>query len=261
MMPEGDTIFRTADTLRRVLEGHEVTRFEAPRLARHRPLVGAVVTAVEARGKHLFVRFDNGLSLHTHMRMTGSWHVYRPDERWRKPPWYARVVIGVHDAVAVCFSAPVVELLDARAEAEHAGLASLGPDLCRADVDLDEAAARFGLLDPETEIGVALLDQRVAAGIGNIYKSETLFVCGIDPFTAVRVIDEPTRRRIFAAASRLLRENSVGSPVRTFDGPRAVYGRARRPCRRCGTPVRSRAQGEDNRTTYWCPTCQPARIA
>ena len=259
-MPEGDTIYRSATRLRAVLEGKRVERFEAPRLGRHRSVAGSTVKAVEAKGKNLLIRFDNGLVLHTHMRMTGSWHTYQPGERWRKPPWFARVVMEVPGAVAVCFSAPVVELLDEQSEARHRGLAGLGPDLCTPDVDLDEALKRMN--DPfyaDLEIGEVLLDQRVACGVGNIYKSETLFACGVNPFTSVDRLDEPTRRHLLVVASRLMRQNLGGANVRTtYEGGVAVYGRARRACRRCGMAVEMRYQGHDARSTYWCPRCQPA---
>ncbi|HZB71948.1 MAG TPA: DNA-formamidopyrimidine glycosylase family protein, partial [Acidimicrobiales bacterium] len=185
-MPEGDTIHRTARTLHAALAGRRVVRFEAPRL-RVRPFPdGTVVEGVEARGKHCLVRFDDGRVLHTHMRMTGSWHLYRPGERWRKSPGAARVVLEVAPTgdrdgwVAVCFAAPVVELVD---EAAGPVAAHLGPDLCRVDADLDEAARRLGALPAATELGDALLDQRVAAGIGNVYKSEACFAAALDPFT------------------------------------------------------------------------------
>jgi endonuclease-8 len=192
--------------------------------------------------------------------MTGSWHLYRPGERWRKQPGAARAVLEVAPTadkegwVAVCFAAPVVELVDERTGpvADH-----LGPDLCRLDADLDEAARRLGAVAVETELGDALLDQRVAAGIGNVYKSEACFAAGLDPFTPVADLDEGTRRSVITAAARQLRAN-LGSIDRTTYGAGglAVYGRADRPCRRCGTTVRRAAQGSPPRSTYWCPRCQ-----
>jgi endonuclease VIII len=259
-VPEGDTIHRTARTLHAALAGRTLVRFEAPRL-RVRPFAeGTVVEAVEARGKHCLVRFDDGRVLHTHMRMTGSWHLYRPGERWRKQRGAARVVLEVAPAgdregwVAVCFAAPVVELVDERAGPVAA---HLGPDLCHLDADLDEAARRLGQVATGTELGDALLDQRVAAGIGNVYKSEACFAVGLDPFTPVAELDEGRRRSVITAAARQLRAN-LGSIDRTTygSGGLAVYGRADRPCRRCGTAVRRAAQGQPPRSTYWCPRCQ-----
>jgi len=259
-MPEGDTIHRTARTLHVALAGRTLVRFDAPRL-RFRPFPdGTVVEAVEARGKHCLVRFGDGRVLHTHMRMTGSWHLYRPGEPWRKRPGAARAVLEVAPAgdregwVAVCFAAPLVELVD-----EEGGpvAAHLGPDLCDADADLDEAVRRLGLLPAATELGDALLDQRVAAGVGNVYKSEACFAAGLDPFTPVGELDEGRRRQVVTSAARQLRAN-VGSVDRTTygDGGLAVYRRADRPCRRCGTPVRRAPQGQPPRSTYWCPRCQ-----
>jgi endonuclease VIII len=269
-VPEGDTIFRAARSLDRILTGRRLTGFELRGAAaarggpRRQPLPGELVTSVRAQGKHLLIAFDGGLTLHTHMQMTGSWHAYRPGERWKKSPAAARVVIEVAEAeqpdvpvaVAVCFSAPVVELIE-EPEA-HPRLAALGPDLCRPDADLGEAVARLGRLPSTTEIGNALLDQRVASGVGNVYKSEVLFACGVDPFAAVGTLAGPLRLRLFETAARLLRANLDTSGRTTVDGGLAVYGRAGRPCRRCGTTIRTHRQGEAARSTYWCPACQPA---
>jgi endonuclease-8 len=263
-MPEGDTILRTARVLDRALTGRTVVRFEAPRLAGRRPEPGATVTGVEARGKHLLIHFDDGLSLHTHMRMTGSWHLYRPGAPWRKSPAGARAVVEVDSAVAVCFSAPVVEILSE--PDRHPALAALGPDLAREGADLDGALARMERLPPTTEVADALLDQRVACGVGNVYKSEVLFACGVDPSTPVAAVSPERRRQLLETASRLLRANLDGWSRTTVTsgtagapggGGLAVYGRAGRPCRRCGERVRSRRQGEGARVAYWCPRCQP----
>ena len=175
-MPEGDTLFRTAAGLRPYLVGRTVTAAKTggpgpvPQVQR---VVGRDITAVESLGKNLLIRFDNGLVIRTHLRMNGSWHRYRPGERWRRPPSRARLVLEVPGAVAVCFDAPVVELLEERAEALHAPLAGLGPDILAPDFDADEALRR--LRDPgraDRSIAEALLDQRALAGIGNIYKNE-----------------------------------------------------------------------------------------
>lgn len=260
-MPEGDTIHRTAETLRRALDGRPLRAFEAPRLVRRGPEPGSRVEGVEALGKHLLVHFSDGTTLHTHMRMQGTWHVYRPGERWRKPRSQARVVLETGDAVAVCFSAPVVELIRRDDVRRHPALRRLGPDLCAPDPDLDGALRRLDrLVDPEAEVGVALLDQRIASGVGNVYRSEVLFACGLSPFTQVGGLDPGQRRGLLEAAARLLRENLEGGPRRTTSpgpGPRlAVYGRAGRPCPACGTPIRSARRGEEARTVFWCPACQ-----
>jgi endonuclease-8 len=247
-MPEGDTIHRTANRLRPVLVGQPLVRFEVPRATGKSPRPGTSIDAVEAVGKHLLIRFAGGTTLRTHMRMTGSWHLYRTGERWKKPAHLARAVVEVEGWTAVCFAAPVVELESDPVSAAH--LAHLGPDLTSPDVtdaDIDRAVDRM----TNDEIAVALLDQRVASGIGNIWKNETLFVCGVDPFRSAADVDRETKRALLATASRLLRAS-----VRDVARPGNVYGRAGRPCRRCGTPIRAQRQGEQARTTYWCPTCQ-----
>ncbi len=254
-MPEGDTIARAAIRLDRALTGRTLTRVEIRRATRV-PAVGVRVLAVESIGKHLMIRFDDGNTLHTHMQMSGEWHVMRSGEKWRKPGHAARVVLVTDDgSEAVCFDAPVVQVGPTRRERDWVG--HLGPDLCRADADLDAAVRRFEELDPGTELGVALLDQRVACGVGNVYKSDVCFVVGVDPFTPVSAVDAAMRRALIETAARLLQANLGNARRVTFAGGLAVYGRAGRPCRRCGTLVLSRRQGEQARTTYWCPTCQP----
>ena len=263
-MPEGDTLFRTAAGLRPHLVGRTVSAARTqgpgsvPQVGR---IVGATVTSVEAAGKNLLIRFDNGLELRTHLRMNGSWHRYRPGEPWRRPAARARLVIEVPGAVAVCFDAPVVELFETRAEALHPTLARLGPDLLDDDWDADRAAeARRRLREPgraRLTISEALLDQRALAGIGNIWRNETLFHEGVNPWTAVRSIDDATLDRLVGRARDLLRR-SVDTP--SGRSPMWVYRRAGRPCRRCGTLVESAPLSTGNpRTTYWCPGCQGAK--
>jgi endonuclease-8 len=255
-MPEGDTIHRTAATLRTVLEGQKVERFEAPRIRGRAPAVGSTIGPVEARGKHLLIRFDDGTVLHTHMRMTGSWHTYRPGERWRRHASRARVVIATHGSVAVCFDAPVIELLDERGVARHPQLAALGPDLAVAGADIDESLARMDRLDPQTPVGVALLDQRVASGVGNVYRCEVLWASRTDPFRPIREVEPELRRGMLLTASAMLRSNLGGGRRQTVPGGLAVYDRAGRPCRRCGATIRTRRLGEQARSVWWCPGCQ-----
>ena len=273
-MPEGDTLSRIAAGLRPHLAGRTVTgaraRVPGPQVQR---VVGATIADVLAVGKNLLIRFDNGLELRTHLRMRGTWHRYRPGEPWRRAPGRAVLVLEVPGAIAVCFDAPVVELFETRAEAIHPSLGRLGPDLLDAAFDAEEARRR--LREPsraDTEIGVALLDQRALAGIGNVVKSETLFMERTDPFTHVVDLDDATLDRLVATARRILVESAARrrgpERVTTTDpvtrrplapGPLWVYRRAGRPCRRCGTLIRSVAQGTDlPRTTYWCPACQNA---
>lgn len=260
-MPEGDTIHRAAARLRPALEGHVLTRFEAPRLVGERPKVGERIERVEARGKHLLMTFEGGLVLRTHMKMTGSWHLYRDGERWRKGAHLARAVVGADSGwVAVCFQAPVVETFHVAGAAPDV-LATLGPDLLAQPPDLDAAVERFGrLTTADTEIADALLDQRIAAGIGNVYKSEVLFLHGIHPFTPAAAVTSDEVRRIYDTSSRLLRANLDTARRVTYQGGVAVYGRAGQPCPRCGTLVELARQGDLARVTYWCPNCQPRRV-
>ena len=197
-MPEGDTIWRVADRLRPALEGRRLVRFEAPRLAGGpRPRPGDRVEAVEARGKHLLVRFERGVTLQTHLRMTGSWHLYSSGQRWQRPAHLARAVVEVEGGwSAVCFAAPVVRtFVDDPAAAHRNPTAHLGPDLCRLDVDLDEVLRRVAAADADDVVCDLLLDQRVAAGIGNVYKSETLWACRLHPLVRVADVDAGLRRR------------------------------------------------------------------
>ena len=272
-MPEGDTLFRTADGLRPYLLGRKVIAARTggpgarPQVAR---VIGHEITAVEALGKNLLIRFDNGLEIRTHLRMNGSWHRYRPGESWRRAPARARLVLEVPGAVAVCFDAPVVELLEQRAEAVHPSLGRLGPDLLARDFDGAEALRR--LHDPSRagmSIAEVLIDQRAVAGIGNVYKSELLWIEQVSPFALAGDVDDRTLARLIATARLLLLANAdrahgaervTTAGDRGAPGPLYAYGRTNRPCRRCGTPIAGVRQGRDlPRTTYWCPTCQGAR--
>lgn len=260
-MPEGDTIHRSAATLRRALVGRGLTRLEAPRLARPMPGPGTAVEDVQARGKHLLVAFGDGHVLHTHMRMTGSWHVYRARERWQKGRGRMRALLADDAVQAVCFDAPVVELLDRTALARHPALSRLGPDLCLPDVDLDAALVRMGRIpEPDRCLVEVLLDQRVAAGVGNVFASELAFLAGRHPLTPLGAVDVATRQQVLADAARLLQANLTRSARTTVprapEGSLWVYGRDGRPCRRCGTSIRVAAVGDGARPTYWCPRCQ-----
>lgn len=261
-MPEGDTIAKAAARLRPALAGRSLVRFDAPRLRGERPRPGTRIDDVESRGKHLLVHFADGLTLRTHLRMSGSWHLYRVGERWRQPAHLVRALVEADSGwVAVCFSAPTVETYH-RAHELPAALASLGPDLCADDALDDVVQATLldrlaTIADPRTSIGEVLLDQRVAAGIGNVVKSEVCFACGVDPFTPVEALDPGRRRQLYTMAARQLRSNLGRAQRATWGDGLAVYGRRGLPCPRCGTPVRMARQGELARSTYWCPTCQP----
>ena len=245
-MPEGDTIHRTAATLQKALAGKVVTRYETMLPKIEAPLRGRTIERVSAKGKHLVIDFSGDLHLRTHMRMNGQWHIYRPGERWQRPRRDMRIVIETEDFVAVGFNIPVAEMVSGR-ELQRA-LHEQGPDLL-AEFDVAEAVRR-AREHGEEEIANVLLNQRVAAGIGNIWKSESLFQRGINPFRKVKDIDQ--LEPLFLAARALL-EQSVAGPRPRLN----VYSRGGQPCRKCGTPIESRKQGLDARLTYWCPRCQP----
>lgn len=261
-MPEGDTLHRTAAGLRRVLVGQSVTRFESRAAgveSAGEGVVGERITEIAARGKHLLVSFEGGRVLRTHLGMTGSWHLYHPGERWKKPERRARVVVGTARAVAVCFSAPEVELLSGVAARRGGRTAELGPDLLDGAAELAEIV-RAWRSRPELPIGVAVMRQHLAAGIGNVYKSEVLFLCRVNPFTLVGDLDEDTLREVAETARREMRRNLGPGPRTTRRAARGgrfwTYSRAGKPCFECGTRIRMRRQGTDGRTTYYCPSCQ-----
>jgi Formamidopyrimidine-DNA glycosylase len=266
-MPEGDTIYRIADVLRRTLLGATIANaYAQPRPGLRRVpdlqrVVGSLVISVEARGKHLLIGFDNGLSLRTHLRMHGAWHRYRVGEPWRRPASQASAVLETATAVAVCFDAPEVDLMTDAEVARHPQLTTLGPDLLSHSFEADEAVRRLSA-DPRRQIGEALLDQRLMAGVGNVYKSEICFLEGVNPWRPVGELEEATLDGVVAVARRLLSTN-VGGGARITTGVRRAgqqmwaYGRVGHPCRRCGTLIEGRRQGEQARMTYWCPHCQP----
>jgi endonuclease VIII len=277
-MPEGDTIFRAARTLNRALSGKTVVRFESvlPALTRvhdDNPITGRHVETVSAAGKHLLMSFSGGLVLRTHMRMNGSWHIYRTGEPWRRPHRDMRIVVATEDFTAVGFNIPVAEFIRGRDLPRHPELGRLGPDLLSDDFDAAEAVRRIQAR-AGVEIGDVLLNQRVLAGIGNVYKSETLFACRVNPFVDVQSLDEPVVRKLVETARKFLRANvSSGlASMTTYTGFRRttarddpgqrlwVYGRARLPCRRCGAAILARKQGPDARLTYWCPHCQKGPV-
>ena len=248
-MPEGDTIWRTAVSLRSALQGKRLRSAQPDRLKR---LTGTTVTDVKPVGKHLLIRFDNGLAIHSHMRMRGAWHLYRPGEPWRRPAWQAKAVLETDESVAVCFSAPIVELV--RDEASTVG--HLGPDILADTWSVADVVARAR--NAPGPIGELLLDQRVTAGVGNVYRCEAMWQCRVNPWTSSGELDDDTLARLFETAREAMRSNLAGGWGRRFPGygKAAVHGRGGRPCPRCGTRIKVRAQGEQARMTYWCPTCQ-----
>ena len=273
-MPEGDTIFRAARTLHRALAGHLVTQFESvfPALTRvheDAPITGRRIERVRAHGKHLLMTFSGDLTLRTHMRMNGSWHIYRPGERWQRPRRDMRIVVSTAGFIAVGFSIPVAEWIRTSELRRSKDLVSLGPDLLADEFDQDEAFQRVRAR-PSEPIADVLLNQRVLAGIGNVYKSEVLFACGVDPFARVQQLSDEHIHRLLSTARKFLRANVTEglAAMTTYlgfrrttrqDDPSArlwVYGRVNEPCRRCGTPVLIDKRGTNARLTYWCPTCQ-----
>lgn len=260
-MPEGDTVWRTARTLDRALTGKTLvsTDFRVPTLATV-DLSGLTVEATVARGKHLLTRIGPAHSLHTHLKMEGSWHLYRPESRWTRPSHEARVVLRTEDWTAVGFALGIVELV-ARTEEDHV-VGHLGPDLLGADWDEDEALRRLRS-DPERAVGDAILDQRNLAGIGNLYKAELCFLAGVSPWLPVGQV--PDLARMVRRARQVLEANKERVEQTTTGDLRRgrqlwVYRRDKQPCRRCGTPIRVQLQGPEmqERATYWCPACQPA---
>jgi endonuclease VIII len=260
-VPEGDTVWRTARTLDTALTGSTLlgTDFRVPALATL-DLAGLVVAGTLARGKHLLTRIGSGHTLHTHLSMEGSWHLYRPGSPWRRPAHEARAVLRTQEWTAVGFALGLVEVLS-RSE-ESAALTWLGPDLLGPDWDEDEALARL-LADPARPVGDALLDQRLMAGLGNLYKSELCFLAGVSPWRPVG--DVPDLPRLVRRARSVLEANKERVEQATTGDLRRgrrtwVYRRDGQPCRRCGTRVDVAMQGpvDQQRATYWCPHCQPA---
>lgn len=295
-MPEGDTIFRAARTLSRALTGRTITRFDTELsplavVARRAPIAGRTVDAVSARGKHLLMDFSGDLVLRTHMRMHGSWHIYRqgtglslwetqgtvPARRTRRSPLSfpqgqtrppARIVITTADWIAIAFRVSEAEFLSGRDDERHSRLAALGPDLLAGNVDLVEARARIRAT-PARHIADALLRQQSVAGLGNVYKSELLFLCGTHPLTPIAAVSDAVLDGLLTSARALItlnvREESIAGADRfgrTTTGrlnPREklwVYDRAGKPCFKCGSPISSASETEGRRT-YWCPACQP----
>jgi endonuclease VIII len=283
-MPEGDTIYRTARALQKAIGGKVVTGFETglAKLARvndDTPLVGKVVEKVESRGKWCLIFFSGDLILVTHMLMSGSWHLYRPGERWRMGRARMRVVIRVGDWEAVGFNIPVAEFHTSRSLMQPGSRSSqvpkLGPDILSEGFSVEggvERMAAYGRENPDAEIAVVLLNQRVLAGLGNVYKSEVLFAAGVNPFRAMRTIRAREMQAIVDVAQRYMKANVVdgkGDGIVTYSGNRRttramdreerlwVYHRHGQECRRCGAAVMMRKQGVQARSTYWCPACQP----
>ena len=274
-MPEGDSIFRAARSLHRVLSGHAVTRFDTAyahldRVDVDTPIVGRTIEKCESVGKHLLIWVSGDLILRTHMRMNGSWHLYRHGERWWRGEHAMRVRIETADWVAVAFNVPVAEFITPADLTRRDPVAQLGPDLLGETFDRDEAIRRI-IASGHRAIAQTLLDQRIVAGIGNVYKSEVLFLSGVHPEVPSSAVPRDTLERMMDLARGLLKDNVVDgsspriqtyrnlrqlNPASEHDESLWVYGRRNKPCRKCGTPIEMKKMGLEARSTYWCPTCQ-----
>lgn len=270
-MPEGDTVWRTAQLLHSALAGQVLTRFDlrVPRFATA-DLTGRPVLEAIARGKHLLTRIEGGLTLHSHLRMDGAWRIFRAGERWHGGPSYEiRAVLGNPSHTAVGYRLPVLELI--RTTDEEQAIGRLGPDLLGPDWDPDIAVTNL-LTEPSRPLGEALLDQRNLAGIGNVYKSELAFLAGVTPWSPVADLPAGVPERLMITAHRLLtanrntfdRQTTARTPGGGSTATRLfVYGRSGMPCLRCGATVRRAAQGQGpgaERVTYWCPGCQQGPV-
>jgi endonuclease-8 len=264
-MPEGDTIFRSARALHQAFAGRQVTLFETAyaQLASvndQSPVAGRTIQQVESRGKWLLIHFSGDLILATHMLMSGSWHIYRAGERWKRARSHMRVVLGTADLLAVAFDVPIARFHTARTLERFAEVAGLGPDVLGSRFAADEAAVRLVERGSE-EVGNVLLNQRVLAGVGNVFKSEICFACGVNPFRKVASLHTHEIECLLATARRFLLASTAEGGRRTTgsSNPAArfwVYRREGSECRRCGTTIRMRKQGLGARSTYWCPDCQ-----
>jgi endonuclease VIII len=257
-MPEGDTIHYAANRIRPVLQGQvpDAIRTPHPRHAKDRwpeRLEGTTVTDVNAHGKHLFLRFDDDLTIHSHLRMTGSWRVHPEGQRWHRAPRRAWLVITKDDNNVVQFDGPVLELMTETRRRFDRRLALLGPDIIKDDFDAGEVIRRARADDPTRGLGDALLDQRIVAGIGNLWKAEGCWLAELDPWRRLQdVTDEELRRVLDELRPRMQQSARDGNQTRH----REIYNNTGRACPRCATKITARGQGDDNRTTYWCPGCQ-----
>ena len=259
-MPEGDTIHAAARRVGAALVGKPIEAIETPQ-RRHamdrwpERLAGRAVESVDAHGKHLFLRFEGDLAIHSHLRMGGWWGVFRKGERWRRSPRRAWLVIRTPDHDVVQFDGPILELMtDGRTRFDQR-LAALGPDILAEELDTAEILRRLRAAESRRGIGDALLDQRIVAGIGNMWKAEGCWFAEIDPWRHVAHVSDAEALRI-VEGTRPLMQASVERGARGSKSELRVFEKTGRPCPRCGVAIRQRGQGDDNRTTYWCPGCQ-----
>lgn len=279
-MPEGDTIFRTARALEKALAGKVVTAFDTglAKLASvndDKPLIGRTVAKVEARGKWCLIFFSGDLVLVTHMLMSGTWHIYRAGEKWWMGRDRMRVAITCGDMQAVAFNVPIAEFHTARSLERSSQIPKLGPDILSGGFSVESGMAAMRervRTHPDDEVGVALLNQRVMAGLGNVYKSEVTFAAEVNPFRRLSTLTEREIEKMVEVSQKYMKANVVdgaGDGIVTYSGNRRtthsmdrsdrlwVYGRQGQECRRCGAKIMMRKQGEQVRSTYWCPSCQP----
>ena len=260
-MPEGDTIYRTATVLRRALMDQPINAAESQMVATDQ-LVGCTITRIEPRGKHLLIYLDSGSVLHSHMGMTGSWHLYHHDQPWQKSTRLAAVRLDTEPIVAVCFTPQTLEMISRDGLRRHRWLRQLGPDLLDPEFEIEEAIRRLRVHDGRP-LGEAVMDQSIVCGIGNIYKSEGLFVVRLSPFDRVESCSDADLNQLLTRTRQLMLRNRHGSRRRTRMGPdgasKWVYGRSGEPCLECGELIQMRRQSELGRSTYWCPQCQPER--
>jgi len=256
-VPEGDTILWAATRLRPTLEGRQVEvlhthpRFGADHWERR--LGGRTVTAIETHGKNLFIVFEGGLVLHSHLRMTGAWDERPVGGRWRRAPRRAWLVLRAGEREAVQYDGPVLRLMTAGRRRFDQRLAALGPDVLAPRFDGPGFLRRLRATDQARALGDALLDQRILAGIGNIWKAESCWESQLDPWRPVGSLsDEQALGLVELVRPRMLASGTRGHRA----SPPRVYGLTGRPCPRCGARIHARPQGDENRTTYWCPGCQ-----
>jgi endonuclease VIII len=257
-MPEGDTIHHAANRIRPVLAGRvpEEIATMHPRFGRDRwpeRLAGRRVDAVDAHGKNLFIRFEGGLVIYSHLRMTGWWGVFGTGERWRRSPKRAWLRLRADGRDVVQFDGPILELMTASRARFDQRLAALGPDVLAPEFDSERFLRRLRQDDPTRPIGDALLEQRNVAGLGTIWRTEGCFAARLDPWRATRdVSNEEAMAVIEAVRPRMARSAAEGFNPRET----RIYGKPGQPCPRCGTAIASGGQGDNNRRTYWCPGCQ-----
>jgi endonuclease-8 len=257
-MPEGDTIHHAANRIRPLVVGRAPDAIDTPQ-PRHRVdrwperLAGRAVRSVDAHGKHLFLRFEGDLVLHSHLRMTGWWDVFRAEQRWRRSPRRAWLVLSAGAHRVVQFDGPVLELMTESRSRFDQRLAGLGPDVLAPEFDWDRYLRRLREDDPTRGIGDALLDQHTVAGLGNIWRAEACWHAEIDPWRPVADLSDEEAKRLIERVRPLMRESAAhGFRSRMC----RVYDRTGQPCPRCGQRLRSRGQGDQNRASYWCPGCQ-----